>query len=209
MEYLGYELTPELSEEAFQRDREELLEAFDPRYVSIDELDPPAGCLGQFLVTVLHPTYILTSPEATEPEPVDELSFMARVHNHYPAIAPQLFFLPDCRLAHVNTYRSGTQCIDIWGKYSSLKNVVEKTIRAIIYDENVTKYNSMACSCIEDWQKEMARKGAFPLLDPPDLILRANTAPTRTDQLPPPLPGQFPVGEPARGPVPPPLPGRG
>lgn len=211
MEHLGYELTSELSKEAFDRDKTEMLEAFNPRYVTIDQERTPAGCLGLFKVTVHVKSYILTCEEDTSPKPVDKLVFYVKVFDNYPAIAPKLYFAPNCRLAHVNTYRNGTQCIDKWGKYSSLKNAVEKTIRAIIYDENVTKYNSKACGSIEDWQKGMAAKKAFPMLNPPDLILRENNTvemPSVTIQLPPPLPGKRPTTEPKRTPLPPPLPGR-
>lgn len=211
MEHLGYELTSELSKEAFDRDKAEMLEAFNPRYVIIDQERTPAGCLGLFKVTVHVKSYILTCEEDTSPKPVDKLIFYVKVFDNYPAIAPKLYFAPNCRLAHVNTYRNGTQCIDKWGKYSSLKNAVEKTVRAIIYDENVTKYNSKACGSIEDWQKGMAAKKAFPMLNPPDLILRESNVvevPPVTIQLPPPLPGRRPTTEPKRTPLPPPLPGR-
>lgn len=211
MEHLGYELTSELSKEAFDRDKAEMLEAFNPRYVTIDQERTPAGCLGLFKVTVHVKSYILTCEEDTSPKPVDKLIFYVKVFDNYPAIAPKLYFAPNCRLAHVNTYRNGTQCIDKWGKYSSLKNAVEKTVRAIIYDENVTKYNSKACGSIEDWQKGMAAKKAFPMLNPPDLILRESNVvevPPVTIQLPPPLPGRRPTTEPKRTPLPPPLPGR-
>ena len=211
MEHLGYELTSELSKEAFDRDKAEMLETFNPRYVTIDQERTPAGCLGLFKVTVHVKSYILTCEEDTSPKPVDKLIFYVKVFDNYPAIAPKLYFAPNCRLAHVNTYRNGTQCIDKWGKYSSLKNAVEKTVRAIIYDENVTKYNSKACGSIEDWQKGMAAKKAFPMLNPPDLILRESNAvevPSVTIQLPPPLPGRRPTTEPKRTPLPPPLPGR-
>lgn len=211
MEHLGYELTSELSKEAFDRDKAEMLEAFNPRYVTIDQERTPAGCLGLFKVTVHVKSYILTCEEDTSPKPVDKLIFYVKVYDNYPAIAPKLYFAPNCRLAHVNTYRNGTQCIDKWGKYSSLKNAVEKTVRAIIYDENVTKYNSKACGSIEDWQKGMAAKKAFPMLNPPDLILRESNVvevPPVTIQLPPPLPGRRPTTEPKRTPLPPPLPGR-
>lgn len=211
MEHLGYELTSKLSKEAFDRDKAEMLEAFNPRYVTIDQERAPAGCLGLFKVTVHVKSYILTCEEDTAPKPVDKLVFYVKVFDNYPAIAPKLYFAPNCRLAHVNTYRNGTQCIDKWGKYSSLKNAVEKTIRAIIYDENVTKYNSKACSSIEGWQKEMAAKKVFPMLTPPDLILRTNVepeVPAVAVPLPPPLPGRRPTTELKRTPLPPPLPGR-
>lgn len=211
MEHLGYELTSELSKEAFDRDKAEMLESFNPRYVTIDQERTPAGCLGLFKVTVHVKSYILTCEEDTSPKPVDKLVFYVKVFDNYPAIAPKLYFAPNCRLAHVNTYRNGTQCIDKWGKYSSLKNAVEKTIRAIIYDENVTKYNSKACSSIEDWQKGMAARKFFPMLNPPDLILRDTITvemPSASVPLPPPLPGRRPTTEPKRAPLPPPLPSR-
>lgn len=211
MEYLGYELTPALAKEAFERDKAEMLEAFNLKYVTIQPERTPAGCLGLFKVTVHVKSYILTCEEDLTPKPANKLVFYVKVFDNYPAIAPKLYFAPNCRLAHVNTYRNGTQCIDKWGKYSSLKNVVEKTIRAVIYDENVTKYNSKACAALEDWQKGMAAKKVFPMLNPPDLILRANAVSelkSDTPPLPPPLPGKRPSTQPKRTPLPPPLPGR-
>ena len=211
MEHLGYPLTPELSKEAYERDKAELLDAFNPRYVTITEERAPAGCLGLMKVTVHSKSYILTCETDTDPKPVEQLSFHIKVFNDYPAIAPKVYYAPNRRLAHVNTYRNGTQCTDLWKRYSSLKNVAEKTIRAIVFDENVTKYNSPACSSISEWQKAMAAKKAFPLLNPPDLILK--TEPKRIPPMtgpstPPPLPGRRPAVEPKRAPFPPPLPVR-
>ena len=211
MDHLGYQLTPELSKEAYERDKAELLEAFNLRYVTITEERTPAGCLGLLKITVNSKSYILTCEEDIDPKSVDKPYFFMKVFDGYPAIAPKVYFPPNRRLAHVNTYRNGTQCIDKWGKYSSLKSVAEKTIRAIIYDENVTKYNSMACSSVETWQKSMAAKKAFPLLTPPDLILKIDATPippTVGPITPPPLPGRRPTVEPKRSPLPPPLPGR-
>lgn len=210
MEFLGYEITPELSREAYERDKAEMLEGFNPRYVTITEERAPAGCMGLFRITVSANTFILTCEEDTTPKPANKLVFYVKVFPNYPAIAPSVYFAPNCRLAHVNTFRNGTQCIDKWGKYSSLKSVVEKTIRAIIFDENVTKYESMAFRTIEDWQKRMASKNAFPTLNPPDLILRSSCTAVSpmAATLPPPLPGRRPSAEPKRSPLPPPLPGR-
>lgn len=211
MEYLGYELTAELSMEAFNRDKVELLNAFNPHYVTIEQERTPLGCMALFKVTVHAKSYMLISEEDTSPKEVGKLAFYVKVFDNYPAIAPELYFAPNCRLAHVNTFRSGTQCIDKWGKYSSLKNVVEKTIRAVIYDENVTKYNSKACSAIEDWQKGMVAKKVFPTITPPDLILNNNTSPKKSSvavQSPPPLPGRMLPTATTRTPLPPPLPGR-
>ena len=211
MEHLGYQVTQELSQEAYERDKAELLAAFNPRYVCITEEQTPAGCLGLLKVTVNTKSYILTCADDTDPKPVDKPYFYIKVFNDYPAIAPKVFFPPNRRLAHVNTFRNGTQCIDEWKRYSSLKSIAEKTIRAIIYDENVTKYNDMACSSVQAWQKSMAAKKAFPMLQPPDLILNTKTASVSTvakPTTPPPLPGRPPAVALTRAPSPPPLPPR-
>lgn len=211
MDHLGYPLTHELSMEAYKRDKAELLDAFSPQYVTISEERTPPGCLGLLKITVNSKGYILTSEEDTAPKLVDKPYFFMKVFDGYPAIAPRVYFLPNRRLAHVNTYRNGTQCIDKWGYYSSLKSAAEKTIRAIIYDENVTKYNSPACSSVGDWQKIMTDKKVFPLINPPDLILKAETGLVPSmfgPAVPPPLPGRRPDVEPKRAPLPPPLPRR-
>ncbi len=209
MELLGYNMTKDISNEAFKNDKDELITAFNPKYVTITQEKTPAGCLALFKVIVNAPTYILTCEEDTTPKPAQKLVFFIKVFNDYPAIAPKVYFASNCRLAHVNTFRNGTQCIDAWGKYSSLKSIAEKTIRAIIHDENVTKYNSPACSALESWQKSMVAKKAFPSLTPPDLILAENAElVSEAPALPPPLPGVRPRVEPMRVPTPPPLPGR-
>lgn len=208
MEHLGYALTPELSQEAFDRDKEELLNGFNPRYVVIEEERAPDGCMGLFRVTVKAKSWIVTSEADVSPRQVAKQVFYIKVYENYPAIAPKVYFAPNCRLAHVNTHRNGVQCIDKWGRYSSLLSVAEKTIRACIYDENVTKYESKACSSLETWQKNMAAQKAFPTIDPPDLILRSNAGREPAANLPPPLPGGQPKAEPKRTPLPPPLPGR-
>jgi len=208
MEHLGYALTRELSREAFERDKAELMNGFNPRYVVIEQEKTPTDCLGLFRVTVKARSWIVTSETDVSPKQVDKQVFYIKVYENYPAIAPKVYFAPNCRLAHVNTFRNGTQCIDKWGQYSSLLSVAEKTIRACIYDENVTKYDSKACGSLEVWQKNMAAKKAFPTIDPPDLILRSNAGREPAPALPPPLPGLRPKAEPKRTPLPPPLPGR-
>lgn len=215
MEHMGYELTADLSRQAYERDKAELLNAFDPRYVTITEERTPTGCLGQFRITVKARSYTLSSEDDVNPKPVNQLSFRLKVFDNYPAISPKIWFEPGCRLAHVNTYRSGTMCTDKWGKYSSLVSITEKTIRAVIYDESVTRYDSMACTAVKDWQQSLAAKGSFPTLSP-DLILKPREA--AGVQAPPPLPVRKAVSQVVPSPslpprptvqTPPPLPRRG
>lgn len=211
MQYMGYELTTDLSREAYDRDKAELLNAFNPRYVTIDEMPTPDGCLGLFQITVHAPSDILTYEDDKEPKPVDELEFFIRVNEYYPAISPTVYFAPNRRLASVNTYRSGKECIDKWGKYSSLRSIAEKTIRDIIHDPEVTKYESMAYGVLKDWQQSKVASGAFPTLKPPSLILRESADPVGASgpANPPPLPGMTVTIAVAHTPAPPPLPGFG
>lgn len=175
MKHMGYELTSMLSQEAFLRDKQELLQAFDPRYVTIQRMSTPKGCLAQFEITVHAMTYALFGPKDTQPKAVPKLSFYLEISENYPAVAPRIYFSPERRLAHVNTFSSGTQCTDRWSAYSTMKIVAEKTIRAVIFDENVTRYDSKACAFLEPWQQKMAAEGKFPTLNPPDKILRQGT----------------------------------
>lgn len=209
MQHMGYELTKDLSREAYERDKKELLEAFNPRYVTIEQKTPPAGCMGLFKITVHAPSDILTHEEDTEPKPVDELEFFMKVNEYYPAIAPTVYFAPNRRLAGVNTFRNGKECIDKWGKFSSLRSVAEKTIRDIIHDPEVTRYDSMACSAVKDWQQRKTAEGAFPTLKPASLILRESAVPAVSTgpALPPPLPGMPSSSTAKRMLSPPPLPG--
>lgn len=207
MEFLGYELTDALSKEAYTRDKEDLLSAFNPRFVQIVEEPTPAGCLGLFRITVYANTFILTGEEDLDPKDATRLTFRMKVFTGYPAIAPKVYFESNCRLAHINTFKKGGMCIDKWTPRSNLKNTVEKTVRAIVFDPSVTNYRSPACADIIKWQTEMEAKKAFPTLNP-DLILRGSSSSDPTASVPPALPGRHLRAEPAKPSGPPPLPPR-
>ena len=130
---------------------------------------PPLGSLCLFHFTVNAPTYIITGPGDTEPKAVDCIDFYINVPVGYPKEKPSVYYVPGKILAGVNTFTTGYQCIDDWiydanhaGNNSSLVGTVRKTVRAIIHDPTVTRFDSMANGSLKEWQLDKTNKKEFP-----------------------------------------------
>lgn len=153
-------------------------------------------------ITVHAPSYEIVDGEDGTPQRVEQQDFHLLVYNGYPAVKPKVYFGPKSRNASVNCFQSKTQCTDDWGAYSSLVTLVEKTVKDIIHDPAVTRYNSMAYGALEEWQKRMTANGMLPTI-PPERIYRNNatTQPTYAAK------NTIPIN-PVRRTTPPPLPVR-
>lgn len=189
-------ITEEDSVEALRNDYAELIHHFDPKYVVIQRFKPPAGSMLLLRVTVNAPSFYLNSRVDALPKATNQMYFYINVYNGYPKVKPAVYYPKDRYLASVNTFRDGAQCTDTWHTYSSITTLCEKTCRAIVQDPCVARFDSMANSSMENWQKERIKNGTFPTMMPGRLLYRKPTValPTtpvheRPTKTPPPLPG--------------------
>lgn len=137
--------------------------------VKITRRKAPEGsyCLWQFDVHA--PTHYLESEKDTNAKDTEYITFWLDVKEGYPRSKPSVYFKPDFRLAGANTFRNGTECIDEW-KYdadhasgnSSLLTTVRKTIKDIIHDPSVARFDSPANGDMINWQKKNIDNHSFP-----------------------------------------------
>ena len=159
---------------ALERDEKEL-DIISRDMVKIEKTDKVDGILARYRITVNlgdKNTYIIRKGSDT-PEPVNKIAFYVDVPYTYPQCAVRVYFGTKQGLYHVNTWNDDNhrQCIDVWTKYSSIKSVIEKTLRAILYDEDVCRYESMANSLAKNWQQKKVREGEFPIY-PSSILFR-------------------------------------
>jgi len=127
------------------------------------------GTLVLLEFTVTAPTYYITGPNDNNPKPTDSIKFFIDVKNGFPKVKPYVYYEAGKILASVNAFTNGAQCIDEWiydaehaGRNSSLVCTVKKTIMDIIHDPVVSRYDSMANSSLQTWQKNKTASGEFP-----------------------------------------------
>lgn len=164
-------ITEQDSKIAVKNDLRDVFERFNPNLVKIEFLEVKRGFLANIKVTVYAKTFVVTSSTDVSPKAVDYIVFYVDIPEKYPAVGPKFYYAPDYMLASVNVYRTGTQCINTWGPGSSLLGAFEKTIRDIIHVPVVTKFNSMANSSLEEWQRALFNSGNAPTINP-KLIFR-------------------------------------
>lgn len=191
---MNQNITADESREALRNDLRELLEMFNPQLVRIEELTAPAGSMYLAKITLLAPCYIVTSENDTEPKRVESNWFYLDVLDGYPKTKPKVYFDYNRRNAGMNTFVSGAECIDMWRANSSIGNAVEKTLRDMIHDPDVSNEKSPACSALIAWQKELTVRGILPTIKPPSRLVdrsavSAPMIPSTTRISPPPLPG--------------------
>jgi len=157
----------EVSKFALARDEEELLRTFSRKTVKFEKATDVAGLLARYRVTVNlgnKRTYIIKK-DSTTPIPVNKIMFFIDVPTTYPKTAVKIYYGEDSGLYHINAWnnQTHTQCIDVWNAQSSIMLAVEKTLHAILYDEAVCRYDSMANGAAKDWQQAKAQSGEFPI----------------------------------------------
>ncbi len=167
---------------ALRNDEREMLDAFNPDKVKIESIETPTGMMAKYKVKVNVPTHYLENDSLNNPIPTDSIVFYIEVLNGYPKTKPRVYYPSGKRLASVNVFSPercngmrAAQCTDEWyPKTSSLFLLVEKTVRDIIHDPSVCRYDSMANSSLEAWHKEKVKNKLFPTIDPAELY-RKNT----------------------------------
>ncbi|MEN6595120.1 MAG: hypothetical protein ABFC31_09300 [Clostridiaceae bacterium] len=177
MSFLPVTMTRDDSIIALRNDYQELLSTFNPHVVQISRESAPLGAMCLLKVRVIAPTFMLQSENDATPKSVGELTFFVKVLEGYPQVKPLVYYPPQRMLASVNVFPNGHQCTDEWLINSSLRSLVEKTARDIAHDPCVTRFDSMANRKVEEWQREMFRRKAFPTIDLKDLFAVRSPAP--------------------------------
>lgn len=161
------------SVEALKNDYYEAITTFNPNIITITRVKPEDGDMCCLKVHVKAPCYILKNQSSNTPVRVNENTFFVKVKSGYPVSKPVVYYSDDAMNASVNTFRSGTQCTDQWNpSSSSIRTAIEKTIRDIIHDPTVTRYDSMANGNLKEWQQNLERQHIIPTIDPAIILKR-------------------------------------
>lgn len=158
---------------ALQNDLNELKGTFNPQYVSIYKLPCKPGCSFCLKVAMSVPTYISKKAQ-NGPIFANYIEFFVDILPGYPKTKPRIYYGNEAWLYHVNVFASDShaQCTDVWDPLnSSICEIVEKTARAVVFDSN-RRYNSMANSVPEAWQKRMESEHKLPTMNPALLFKR-------------------------------------
>lgn len=169
---------------------------YNPRYVSIKRVQATPGEALHLIITVEAPTHYLNGPNDVIPKPCNEMSVHIVCRPGYPLVSIKAYYDKDHRLASFNVFASGDACIDTWIVFkSSLTTVVEKLVRDIIHDTNISRVESPAYSGLKKWYQEEKDAGRIPTFNP-NLLFAPESAPlpprraARPVTTPPPLPGR-------------------
>ena len=160
---------------ALENDLNKLKTHFNPQYVHIFKVPTKPGCSFCLKFVVNVPTYVVKANMPIKPLRVSSATFYMDILNGYPETKPRVYYGNSVWPYHVNVFISDlhNQCTDKWiSKDSSLCQLAEKTVRAIVFDPEVTRYDSMANSEPEEWQKKMERAGKFPTVSITQLLTR-------------------------------------
>lgn len=178
--------------EAVRNDYEELIRKYNPDVVKFRRLRTAAGEALKLEVKVNALSHYLSGSEDSEPKLCDSMKAIIVVKMGYPVVSVSASYDPDYYLASPNVFTSGNACIDGWVPFkSSLITVVDKLVRDMIHDPEVTRYDSMANHEMENWHKKGVREGRFPTIEPRTLYMREKkclpprTAARRAPALPP------------------------
>lgn len=186
-------ITADDSAEALKNDYDEIIRKYNPRYVTISRIRAERGEAMHLKLTVHAPSHYLSSSDDVSPKECQSMTADIICYPGYPLKAVSAFYAKDHYLASPNVFRSGQACIDTWIPFkSSLTTVVEKLLRDMIHDPNVTRYDSPANSSIAQWHKDGVAAKRFPTIQPGLLYASEAAAlpPRRKPLSPPPLPGR-------------------
>jgi len=159
---------------ALANDKKKLARHFNPQYVTIYECPTKPGCICSLKFVLRVPTYVATK---TRPFPhlVQSITFYMDILPNYPKTKPRVYYGNDMWPYHVNVFFSNmhTQCTDRYDpENSNIIELAEKTARAIVFDTQVRRFNSMASSIPEKWQRRMEQEGKLPTMNPALLFMR-------------------------------------
>lgn len=161
---------------SLQNDLTRLKKTFNPHYVSFSVLPAKAGSIFTFKMHMKNITTYVKRSDSVPPVPVHSIDVYFDIHSGYPRVKPTVYYGDTQWLCHVNTFTTPQhkQCTDIYDpNNSSLVELAIKTARAVVYDKNVARYDSMAMPSQKEWQQRMERSGKFPTINP-TLLFTAN-----------------------------------
>lgn len=159
-------ITSEDSYEALKNDYLEIMRTYDPKYVKIQRLEAKPGEAMHLKVIVNAPSHYLVGNEDRNPKPCNSMSVHIICYPGYPIRSVSAFYDPYCHLCSINVFHDGNACIDTWIPFtSSLTTVVDKLVRDIIHDPNVSRFDSMASPNLADWQRNGIKTGRFPTMN--------------------------------------------
>ncbi len=190
-------ITAEDSIEALKNDYLEIVHRYDPMRVDIQRVRAGVGEAMHLRVTVYAPSHYLTSLKDMTPKTCRTMAVDIICYPGYPVTPVKALYSKDHFLASPNVFRTGNACIDTWIPFtSSLITVVDKLVRDIIHDPEVTRYDSMANSSMERWHKQGVETKQFPTIQPkllyaPEVIaLPPRNTDRKPEAAPPPIPGR-------------------
>lgn len=163
---------------ALTNDLNSLKNHFNPSYVHIYRLPTKEGCSYCLKFVVNVPSYVCKANSKINPVRVYGVTFYMDIPCGYPEKKPVVYYGDVMWPYHVNVFSSKghVQCTDVWnGEDGSLCQLAEKTVRAIVFDSSVTRYDSKATSTPEEWQKRMEREGKIPTMNVKLLLRRYQT----------------------------------
>lgn len=153
---------------AIKNDITKLKELFNPNYISIYKRPNDNNYSLRLKIVVKAPTYVLT-PSSSAPQFRKQIVFYIDILPGYPKTKPLVYYGNDEWLYHVNVFSSSNhaQCTDRYdSSSSSIVELAKKTVNAIVFNPDVCRYNSMAWSVPEKWQRQMEREHKFPTINP-------------------------------------------
>lgn len=162
---------------ALHNDLDLLKGYFNPRIVSIYRRTDAMNMLYRLKFVVNAPSFVARKNEAG-PIPTNKIDFFMDILPGYPKTKPLVYYGDEEWLFHINTHETEghPQCTgfhDSDGE-DDIVQLAEKTIRAIIFDPAVRRFDSMASSTPCDWQKRMEEAHKLPTINPA-LLLRKSS----------------------------------
>lgn len=160
---------------ALENDLKKLKMHFNPQHVHIYRLPTKPDCSYCLKFVIDVPSYVAKAHVPLKPIRVNGVTFYMDVLSGYPEKKPLVYYGDKVWPYHVNVFTGSGhhQCTDLWkGEDGSLCQLAEKTVRAIIFDPGVTRYDSKANSEPEEWQRRMEQAGKLPTMDTALLLTR-------------------------------------
>lgn len=168
----------ETEKTALKNDREELEKGINPAHVHITELTPMDGCSVFLQVDVVGITTWVCSTDNPTPHRSNSIRFFLTASSPYPSGRIHVFYGDKEWPAHVNVHLNNchTQCLDVQDRYASLYRAIRKTLRAIVFDPAVVRFDSKANSQYLEFMTSHANQ--FPSFNPAKLFRCSARMPT-------------------------------
>lgn len=171
--------------ELLKKQYAEMMSRFNkPDIIEINRVRPQNNELVRLCIDVYLPTYLAGS--GNTPIPSDYATFNVSAMPGTSFIVFHANFADaETRVAHPNIYANGNICINTQLNYTSLSSIVEKCLRAVVFDPGVDEY-PRACSAFEDWFLNKKRNGDFPTVDLQTIFGTdiSNTSPRNVNRVP-------------------------